>query len=256
MIPISMWTIRKTSTSATAILRPCVQAEGIAATIKHFACNNKEQNRRNCDSRVSARASVRNEGAVTGRETIQVYVSAPQGRLGKPARVLTAFAKTKPLAPGQEEGLTLSFAPYAFASFDDTGRVQKDAYVLEKGEYHFYVGTDVRQAALAEYTWILPENLVLCQLSPLAEPRHLKERLLADGTLEALPVTHPPFEADEALEDLPFDGQAPIECPFPIRYNSWKQPDVPTLRDVAAGKMTLEALMETLSLPEKMFLWY
>lgn len=202
----------------------------------------------------TARASVRNEGAVTGRETLQVYVSAPQGRLGKPARVLTAFAKTKPLAPGQEERLTLSFAPYAFASFDDTGKVQKDAYVLEKGEYHFYVGTDVRQAALAEYTWILPENRVLCQLSPLAEPRHLKERLLADGTLEALPVTYPPFEADEALEDLPFDGQAPIECPFPIRYNSWKQPDVPTLRDVAAGKMTLEELMDTLSLPEKVFL--
>ena len=33
-----------------------VQSAGIAATIKHFACNNKEQNRRNCDSRVSARA--------------------------------------------------------------------------------------------------------------------------------------------------------------------------------------------------------
>ncbi len=202
----------------------------------------------------TARAVVRNEGEVTGRETVQVYVSAPQGRLGKPARVLTAFAKTKPLSPGQEETLSMSFTPYAFASFDDTGFVCRDSYVLEKGEYRFYIGTDVRSASPAEYVWILPEDRTLCSLSPLAGPRHLGKRLRADGTLKNLPVTHPPFEPEESSEELPYDGQVPMECPFPVKYNGWKNPDVPMLRDVAAGKMTLEELMDTLSLPEKVFL--
>ncbi len=33
-----------------------IQSQNIAATVKHFACNNKETNRKNSDSRVSERA--------------------------------------------------------------------------------------------------------------------------------------------------------------------------------------------------------
>ena len=42
-------------TMAAAIVRG-VQGEGVAACIKHFACNNKETNRNHADSRVSERA--------------------------------------------------------------------------------------------------------------------------------------------------------------------------------------------------------
>ena len=202
----------------------------------------------------TAQVSVRNDGAVPGRETVQVYVSAPQGRLGKPARVLTAFAKTRVLQPGEEQTLSMSFAPYAFASFDDLGKVMKDAYVLEKGEYRFYIGTDVRSAEKAALSWNLQDDVVLCELSALAEPRHLKERMMADGTLEPLPVTHPAFEQTETADQLPFDGQVPIECPFHVPFSGWKKADVPVLADVADGKLSLDQLMDTLSLPEKVFL--
>ena len=33
-----------------------VQSNGVSACVKHFAANNKETNRKNCDSRVSERA--------------------------------------------------------------------------------------------------------------------------------------------------------------------------------------------------------
>ncbi|MFQ9394242.1 MAG: hypothetical protein ACLR2E_09395 [Lachnospiraceae bacterium] len=33
-----------------------IQSQKIGATVKHFACNNKETNRKNSDSRVSERA--------------------------------------------------------------------------------------------------------------------------------------------------------------------------------------------------------
>lgn len=44
-----------TGTIASAMVDG-IQSQGIGATVKHFACNNKETNRKNSDSRVSERA--------------------------------------------------------------------------------------------------------------------------------------------------------------------------------------------------------
>ena len=44
-----------TGTMAAAMVEG-IQSQNIAATVKHFACNNKETNRKNSDSRVSERA--------------------------------------------------------------------------------------------------------------------------------------------------------------------------------------------------------
>ena len=206
------------------------------------------------DGVFTASVRVKNTGTRPGRETAQVYVSAPQGHLGKPARVLTAFAKTALLMPGEEQTLTMTFAADRFASFDDTGRVQKDAWVLEQGDYLFYIAQNVREAQEPAYCWHLSRNRVIEQLSALCEPRHLAERLRADGSMEPLPVTHPAFAPAPNTEGLPFDGQVPAECPFPVSFNGWRAPTVPTLKDVAEGKLTLDAFMDTLSLPEKTFL--
>ena len=98
-------------------------------------------------AQASMEAEVTNTGSRPGREVVQVYCEAPQGKLGQPARTLCAFGKTKELAPGETE--TLSFTvPFAqLASYDDSGVTgHKSAWVLEGGEYTFYIGTDVRSA--------------------------------------------------------------------------------------------------------------
>ena len=56
---------------------------------------------------VTAVAKVTNVGGVSGRETVQLYLEAPQGKLGKPLRQLTAFVKTEELKPGETEELLL-----------------------------------------------------------------------------------------------------------------------------------------------------
>ena len=43
---------------------------------------------------VTVTATVENTGKTAGKEVVQVYIKAPQGVLGKPARALVGFAKT------------------------------------------------------------------------------------------------------------------------------------------------------------------
>ncbi|MCM1223665.1 MAG: glycoside hydrolase family 3 C-terminal domain-containing protein, partial [Lachnospiraceae bacterium] len=79
--------------------------------------------------RVSMRVKVTNTGKHPGRQVVQVYASAPEGRLDKPYQELKAYGKTKRLAPGECEELSLTFATEGLASFDE-GR---SAWVMESG---------------------------------------------------------------------------------------------------------------------------
>ena len=155
------------------------------------------------EGKIVAVANVKNTGAVAGKEVIQVYCSAPQGKLGKPARELRAYKKTKLLAPGEEETLVLSFDINNMASFDDLGKVQKSAYVLEKGAYKFYLGTDVRTAEKLEFEYIVEEDTVTLQLKNWCKPFRLKKRMLSDGSFEELPLGEEEyFYAENKLIDV------------------------------------------------------
>ncbi|MBQ4466436.1 MAG: glycoside hydrolase family 3 protein [Oscillospiraceae bacterium] len=97
------------------------------------------------EDQVCLEVTVTNTGKFAGKEVVQVYCKAPQGKLGKPARVLTAFAKTRNLAPGESQTLQLPLVPPV--SYDDSGVTgHRFCTVLEAGDYRFYVGSDVRSA--------------------------------------------------------------------------------------------------------------
>lgn len=85
---------------------------------------------------IRIKVAVSNTGARAGREVVQVYVSAPAGRLDKPYQDLAAFAKTDLLEPGASQELTISFSLRDCASYD----AQKESYVLEAGSYVVRVG--------------------------------------------------------------------------------------------------------------------
>ncbi len=137
---------------------------------------------------VSLSVRVKNTGAFAGKEVVQVYLSAPQGVLGKAKKVLTAFAKTKELLPDQEQVLSLSFDLRAFASFDDLGKIKKSAFVLEKGEYQVLLGTNVRDTEKV-LSFSLPETIVTKNCGDFLAPKDLPFRLTASGKPEALPAS-------------------------------------------------------------------
>ncbi|MGM1048874.1 MAG: glycoside hydrolase family 3 C-terminal domain-containing protein [Bacillota bacterium] len=90
--------------------------------------------------------TVKNIGTTyAGKEVVQVYYEAPQGKLGQPAKVLATFGKTKELQAGESQHLIVSFPVATMASYDDAGVTgQPSAYVLEAGTYRLYVGTSVK----------------------------------------------------------------------------------------------------------------
>ncbi len=140
------------------------------------------------DDKIIAVVEVKNEGKFAGKEVIQLYYSAPQGLLGKPAKELAAFKKTKLLQPGETEMIMLSFDVENMASFDDLGKVGVSAYVLEEGEYEFYIGTSVRDANKADFIYVVEDSYITDQLDSWCKPFKLKKRMLADGTYEELPT--------------------------------------------------------------------
>lgn len=90
---------------------------------------------------VTVKADVSNiSKAYSGKEIVQLYISPPEGMLHKPYQSLIAFQKTKELAPGAGQQLTLSFDIRSLSSY----REYDSSYVLERGEYILRLGNSSR----------------------------------------------------------------------------------------------------------------
>ena len=201
------------------------------------------------DGSITVTAKVTNTGEVAGKQVVQVYCQAPQGQMGKPARVLVGFAKTQLLQPGESQDVTIAFVPYAFASYDDTGVVSKSAWVLEKGEYLFHVGSNVRDTEKLAYTYCVEEDRVLEQLTARCQPRQVDWRLKADGTrgeVENIPALPKP----EISPDVPQGPPTEMKCNAGAAFQKAEY----SLMDVAEGKITLDAFMETLSIEQMVYM--
>lgn len=186
------------------------------------------------------KVSVTNTGKFSGKEVVQVYCGAPQGKLGKAARVLCGFAKTKELSPDETQELEISVRLETLASYDDSGVTgSRFCWVLEEGEYKFFVGTDVRSAQ-ETFKFSLNESKVTEKCIQALAPVLPFKRITAennDGDLS--PVMHdvPLSEVDEPArraerlpQEIPYTGDRGIK-----------------LADVKSGKNTMDEFLAQLS---------
>ena len=192
-------------------------------------------------------ALVTNIGKAAGRQVVQLYCEAPQGKLGKPKKVLVGFAKTMLLNPGESEELVITVSPERFASYDDRGLVQKSAWVLEAGSYFFHVGFNARDTEKLAFTYEVEADSVLRQLSEKCAPKQLHQRMLADGSYLSVEAEESFPRPDDDISLLPFDGQAPSEFTWPVEYCVWAEPEGIRLIDVHDGKLTLDDFISHLS---------
>ena len=188
--------------------------------------------------KISVSVTVKNIGSYSGREVIQLYLSPPQGKLGKPERVLAAYAKTKELEPGEEEALTLSFDINDFASYDDTGVTgNKNCYILEGGEYRLYVGNSVKDVTLCK-AFELEERIVKQTKSVCAPDKSFKRMINDHGSIRLEATSQGTNDLKERiLRNLP-------EEITETGNKGYK------LSDVRGGKITLDEFVAQLSLDE------
>ena len=206
------------------------------------------------DQQIIFEVLVRNAGNVAGKEVVQIYASAPQGKLGKAKKVLVGFTKTFFLDPGERQLIKVSVDIKNLASYDDQGLVQKSAWVLEKGKYRFYVGENVRDAGETEFIYEVTEDRVLEQLSERLKPYGLTKRMLADGTFQEVQVEEKPQDpcGFERQDPLSLEGVLPI-----VRGESGKSllrmqmEKKPKLIDVYKGKMSLDDFLIQLPLQNR-----
>ena len=101
-------------------------------------------------SSIFVNITVRNTGNMTGKETVQVYVSAPKNKqIEKPAKELKAFAKTRQLKPGEAQDLRIEI------DIDDLASWNEDSHEwqTDSGTYTILLGassSDIRGKAIVK----------------------------------------------------------------------------------------------------------
>ncbi len=182
------------------------------------------------DDKIIIKTSVKNIGNIAGKEVVQCYFSAPQGLLGKSKISLAGFKKTKLLSPGDTQDITIEFNVADLASYDDLGKLKMSAYVLEQGQYTFYVGNNCRNLKDAEWRYEVKEKYIVTkQLTQKCAPNKLEKRMLSDGSFEVLP-------------SFPIKNYSDVIPPV----NTAKIPETQNpflLIDVANGKITLDQFL-------------
>ena len=204
------------------------------------------------EDRIVVSCDVRNTGRYAGKEVVQVYYSAPDGKLGKPAKELAGFRKTRLLAPGESEHVVISFPVSDMASYDDLGKIVKSAYVLEKGSYSFHVGNSVRNTVRTEYEMTLDKDWIVSRLEQRMAPTMLPRRMKSDGTFEELPMgTDPRTINNNGLAPMLDEEEDPLMLPgvrgIPERKFSFSGDDHLKLIDVAEGRVSLDDFVKELS---------
>ena len=88
---------------------------------------------------LTATVTVTNTGKAAGKEVVQLYITAPEGGLVKPAYELKNFVKTSELKPGESQTVTMTLTNYDLASFNE----DSSAWEAAAGTYKVHFAASV-----------------------------------------------------------------------------------------------------------------
>ncbi|MCR5088464.1 MAG: glycoside hydrolase family 3 C-terminal domain-containing protein [Oscillospiraceae bacterium] len=162
---------------------------GFGLSYTRFDCRTESFRRE--QGRTELRVRVTNSGAHSGKEVVQLWCAAPEGRLEKPRRVLAGFAKTGNLPPGGSETVTLVSEDRNFASYDG----EAHAFLLEEGEYRFTVNGQPAGSFFLGADAVLERCEALCQTVP-----QLRGRILSRLPREIAPVKNEGVSLGDAAD--------------------------------------------------------
>lgn len=182
---------------------------------------------------VTVQASVMNIGqSYKGKAVAQLYVSPPAGTIHKPYQSLTAFAKTKLLAPGERQTLSLSFDLGMAASY----REEDASFVLEAGEYLLRLGDSSRNTLVVGAVCVSEEIVISrhAHICPLSQP--LDELRPEPRDDEPLAPGLPRVYADAAaFPCVKHTYEAPGECTDPWVQQFLSKLSISDMAEIVVG---------------------
>ncbi len=161
-------------------------------------------------SRITVKASVTNAGNIySGKEVVQLYVSAPNGNLHKEYQSLAAFAKTGILAPGAAETVELNFDLKNLASY----RESDASYVLEAGKYILRLGNSSRNTMVIG-ALTLKDEIVVSRHGHICPVQKPFEELASEGyAFETVMDNLPHIAIDsDAIHTVTYEYKTPDIC--------------------------------------------
>lgn len=186
------------------------------------------------EEKISVTVSVSNMGEFKGKEVVQVYYSAPWGKLDKPYQELAAFAKTKELAPGETQELTLNFKTSSMSSFSE----EQSAYMLEKGTYIIRVGNSSDNTEVCGAVRLC-EDTVVCRTKNICPGWDFKD-FVPERYSDAVPEDAAVINIQaEKIKQTTASYSNPPEKIQPGDKIDW--------RDVKSGKCTIDDFLAGLT---------
>lgn len=123
---------------------------GFGLSYTQFAYSNMSASYDADKDQFVVKVTVTNTGdTYSGKETVQIYAQSPytqydiDNKVEKASVALCGFGKTKELAPGESEELTMTVDRRELASYDAYGA---GTYILDAGDYYLTVATDAHNA--------------------------------------------------------------------------------------------------------------
>ncbi|HEY6408032.1 MAG TPA: glycoside hydrolase family 3 C-terminal domain-containing protein, partial [Ktedonobacteraceae bacterium] len=152
--------------------------------------------------------TVKNSGAVAGKEVIQLYVQALASQFVRPIKELKAFAKVA-LEPGESRDVHLTLEERDFAIYD----AERQAWRLEGGEFAVLIGPSSEHMALSMNILAKedPHSAapVFDRMSPLKQfLRYPKARELVTNTFAGTTGAGIFLGADEMFTSMPIGKMA------------------------------------------------
>lgn len=187
----------------------------------------------------------------SGKDVLEVYFSAPDGKLEKPYQELAGFAKTGLLAPGESQQLRVTFDVADMASYSE----QDFAYILESGHYFIRAGRSSRDTYVVGAVYIDREVRTLT----------LSNRMHRTDSPDFKPLTKQganPFTYEGEKEQLEAAAKMAVRLSSKtfkgktVHYSSQFKGCVPagdellTLDDVFEGKCTVYNVVAQMSIEE------
>jgi beta-glucosidase len=144
---------------------PTAYEFGYGLSYTQFKYSDIQLSSREFQNEMTVKLTVKNTGKAAGKETVELYLHAPNVEIDKPVQELKGFAKTALLKPGESQQITFTLDARSLASF----WTNISSWVAEKGAYEVRIGASSKDIRLTS-GFTLPETVVVEKLHNVLYP--------------------------------------------------------------------------------------